>query len=52
MIKFILGLLPAIAMLIGVAILLFYPLTDDYLKEVQEKVLILHQEKQSRLKSL
>jgi GPH family glycoside/pentoside/hexuronide:cation symporter len=52
MIKFILGLLPAIAMLIGVLILLYYPLTDDYLKEVQEKVLKLHEEKKSKLESL
>ncbi|MFX0021972.1 MAG: MFS transporter [Candidatus Hermodarchaeota archaeon] len=52
MIKFILGLLPAIAMLIGVLILLYYPLTDDYLKEVQEKVLKLHEEKKSKLKSM
>jgi GPH family glycoside/pentoside/hexuronide:cation symporter len=52
MIKFILGILPAVAMLIGVLILLYYPLTDEYLKEVQENVLKLHEEKQSKLKSL
>lgn len=51
MIKIIIGLLPGIAMLIGVFILLFYPLKGDYLKEVQVKVLEMHGEKQAKLKN-
>lgn len=51
MIKIIIGLLPGIAMLIGVFILLFYPLKGDYLKEVQVKVLEMHRDKQSKLKN-
>ena len=51
MIKIIIGLLPGIAMVIGVVILLFYPLKGDYLKEVQVKVLEMHGEKQAKLKN-
>ena len=49
MIKIIIGLLPGIAMIIAVVILLFYPLKGDYLAEVQDKVLKLHDEKHSKL---
>ncbi len=52
MIKIIIGLLPGIAMVIGVVILLFYPLKGDYLKEVQVKVLEMHGEKRSKLKNI
>jgi len=52
MIKIIIGLLPGIAMIIGVLILLFYPLKGDYLKEVQVKVLEMHREKRSKLKNI
>ena len=52
MIKIIIGLLPGIAMVIGVFILLFYPLKGDYLKEVQVKVLEMHGDKQSKLKNI
>lgn len=51
MIKMIIGLLPGIAMLIAVLILLFYPLKGEYLKEVQDKVLTMHADKQSKLES-
>ncbi|MCK4381004.1 MAG: MFS transporter [Candidatus Lokiarchaeota archaeon] len=51
MIKIIIGLLPGIAMVIGVVILLFYPLKGDYLKEVQVKVLEMHGDKQAKLKN-
>jgi GPH family glycoside/pentoside/hexuronide:cation symporter len=43
------GLIPAIALYIEVLILQFYPLKGDYWAEVQQKVLILHQEKQNKL---
>ena len=49
MIKIIIGLIPGIAMLIGVMILLWYPLTGDYLKDVQEKVLEMHADKHKKL---
>ena len=52
MIKIIIGLLPGIAMVVGVVILLFYPLKGDYLKEVQVKVLEMHGDKQSKLKNI
>ncbi|MFO8018720.1 MAG: MFS transporter [Promethearchaeia archaeon] len=49
-IKMIIGLIPGIAMIIGVIILFFYPLKGEYLNEVQEKVSELHQEKHEELK--
>jgi len=49
MIKIIIGLIPGIAMIIGVILLVFYPLKGDYLKEIQEKVLQMHAEKHAKL---
>jgi GPH family glycoside/pentoside/hexuronide:cation symporter len=43
------GLIPAIALYLEVLILQFYPLKGDYLAEVQQKVLVLHQEKRAKL---
>jgi GPH family glycoside/pentoside/hexuronide:cation symporter len=43
------GLIPAIALYLEVLILQFYPLKGDYLAEVQKKVLVLHQEKRTKL---
>ena len=51
MIKIIIGLIPGIAMILGAAILLLFPLKGQYLKNVQEKVLVMHTEKQSKLKA-
>lgn len=50
-IKVIGGLIPGVAMLIGAAILIFYPLRGKYLEEIQAKVLELHAEKHARLVS-
>ena len=50
MIKIIIGLIPGIAMIIGVILLVFYPLKGDYLKEIQEKVLQMHAEKHAKLR--
>lgn len=51
-IKLFTGLIPGIAMLLGALILFAYPLHGDYLKEVQEKVLVMHAEKKSKLDSI
>ncbi len=48
-IKTITGLVPGVAMLLGALILTLYPLHGDYLKKVQEKILVLHAEKKERL---
>ena len=49
MIKIIVGFLPGVALLIGALILHWYPLKGDYLIEVQEKVLKMHEEKHAIL---
>ncbi len=49
MIKIIVGLLPGVALLIGALILHWYPLKGEYLKEIQEKVLKMHEEKHAKL---
>ncbi|MHA1521006.1 MAG: MFS transporter [Promethearchaeota archaeon] len=48
-IRIFIGLIPGVALLLGAFILFLYPLKGDYLKEIQEKVLILHDEKKARL---
>jgi GPH family glycoside/pentoside/hexuronide:cation symporter len=50
-IKVITGLVPGVAMLIGALILVWFPLRGTYLKEVQDKVLLLHAEKHARLEA-
>lgn len=50
-IKILFGLIPGIAMLLGAAILFLYPLRGAYLKEIQEKVLVMHAEKHARLEA-
>ncbi len=47
-IKAIAGLVPGLALLIGAAILYFYPLRGKYLAEVQQKILALHAEKRAQ----
>ncbi len=49
MIKVIIGLVPGIAMLIGALILMLYPLKAERLKEIQQKVLVMHGEKHAKL---
>ena len=48
MIKVIIGLIPGIAMIIGVIILMFYPLKGEYLEKVQEKVSKMHEQKHAQ----
>jgi len=52
MIKIVVGFLPGFAILIGAIILHWYPLKGDYLKEVQAKVLKMHEEKHAKLMEL
>ena len=49
MIKIVIGFFPGVALLIGALILHWYPLKGDYLIEVQEKVLKMHEEKHAKL---
>ena len=49
MIKIIIGFLPGLAILIGALIYIWYPLKGDYWKEIQEKVLQMHEEKHAKL---
>jgi GPH family glycoside/pentoside/hexuronide:cation symporter len=44
-IKIFIGLIPGIALIIGALILFAYPLRGDYLEEINEKVLLMHDEK-------
>ena len=46
------GLIPAIALYLEVLILQLYPLKGDYLAEVQQKILVLHQEKHAKLQEM
>ena len=46
------GLIPGLALLAEAVILFAYPLKGAYWKEVQEKVLILHDEKHQKLKEM
>ncbi|MBC7227115.1 MAG: MFS transporter [Thermoflexales bacterium] len=48
-IKALIGLIPGVALIIGAAILHWFPLQGRYLAEVQERVLRLHAEKHARL---
>jgi GPH family glycoside/pentoside/hexuronide:cation symporter len=48
-IKTLVGLIPGIAILVGAAILIFYPLRGAYLTNVQDRTLQLHAEKHARL---
>jgi GPH family glycoside/pentoside/hexuronide:cation symporter len=48
-IKIFSGVIPGVACLLGALILVWYPLRQKYLAEVQEKVLEMHQEKRDTL---
>lgn len=51
-IKALIGLIPGILVLIGAIILILYPLKGDYLKEVKQKILDIHAEKELKLKEI
>lgn len=51
-IKALIGLIPGIVVLIGAIILILYPLKGDYLKEVKQKILDIHAEKELKLKEI
>ncbi len=51
-IKALVGLIPGIVVLIGAIILIWYPLKGDYLKEIKQKILDIHVEKELKLKQL
>lgn len=48
-IKIFAGVIPGVACLLGAFILIWYPLRGNYLKELQQKVLVLHHEKKQQL---
>lgn len=48
-IRIFIGLIPGLCLLIAAAILQLYPLKGEYWQEVQEKVLIMHEEKSNKL---
>jgi GPH family glycoside/pentoside/hexuronide:cation symporter len=48
-IKVFIGLIPGIAMLVGAAILFFFPLRGKYLQKIQADVLTLHAKKKAQL---
>ena len=50
-IKILFGLIPGISLIIGAILLIFYPLKGQYLQEVKEKVLTLHQQKRLKLEN-
>jgi len=52
MIRVLIGLIPGIAAILEIILLRFYPLKGDYLKQIQQKVLELHTEKQAKLKEI
>jgi len=48
-IRSIVGLLPGVAMLIGIGMLILYPLKGDYMEQVRYQVQALHREKEKRI---
>ncbi len=48
-IRLLVGIIPGLAMLVGALLLTWYPLRGAYLKEVQQKVLVMHAEKAAKL---
>ena len=51
-IKIFSGVIPGIACLLGALILVWYPLRGERLKEIQQRVLVLHHEKKQKLAKL
>ena len=52
MIRILIGLIPGVAALLEIMILMLYPLKSTYLKEIQEKVLVMHSEKKAKLEAI
>lgn len=52
MIRILIGLIPGVAALLEIMILMLYPLKSAYLKEIQEKVLVMHSEKKAKLEAI
>ncbi|MEA3327925.1 MAG: MFS transporter [Chloroflexota bacterium] len=51
-IKIFSGVIPGAACLLGALILVWYPLRGERLKEIQQRILILHQEKKQKLEEI
>ena len=51
-IKALIGLIPGVALIIGAILLIWYPLRGAHLKEVQAKVLDLHEKKHQELENM
>jgi len=51
-IKLFTGVIPGVACLLGALILFLFPLRGARLKEMQEKVLVLHQQKQQAFEEM
>ena len=51
-IRAIVGLIPGVAMLIGAAIILFFPIKGQQLIELKEKILVMHAEKKAALDAM
>lgn len=51
-IRAIVGLVPGLAMLVGAAILFFFPLQGERLVQLKEKILVMHAEKEAKLKEM
>lgn len=42
------GIIPGVACLLGALLLVWYPLRGDYLQEIKQKILVLHEDKKRR----
>jgi Na+/melibiose symporter-like transporter len=51
-IRLFIGLIPGIALILASIILIWYPLKGDHWAEIQQKILIMHEEKAQKLKDL
>jgi GPH family glycoside/pentoside/hexuronide:cation symporter len=51
-IKALVGPIPGIAVLMGALILMWYPLKGDYLKEIKQRVIDTHTDKESKYKEM
>lgn len=51
-IKILIGVIPGVAMLLGAALLFLFPLRGAHLKEIQDKVLVMHAEKTAKLQEM
>jgi GPH family glycoside/pentoside/hexuronide:cation symporter len=51
-IRVFIGLIPGIALLLEAMILQFYPLKGEYLKKIQDQILVLHSQKHAKLEEM